>query len=70
MNSSSTVHGKIKFYCKLTSLFLSEFLMLSEMIPEITAWHDVDHQIQVLSVLVSEVHVHKETTCELITDIG
>ena len=44
--------------------------MLSEMIPEITAWHDVDHQIQVLSVLVSEVHVHKETTCELITDIG
>ena len=35
--------------------------MLSKVVSKIPAWHDVNHQIQILTVLESIVHINEET---------
>ena len=36
--------------------------MLSKVVSKITSWHDVNHQIQILTVLESKVHINEEAT--------
>lgn len=42
----------------LTSLHFGELFVLGEVVAQVAARHDVDHQVEVLSVLESVVHVY------------
>ena len=46
---------------KEPGLLLVELLMLRQVIPQVTALHQIDYQIQVLTILICKVHVHQES---------
>lgn len=50
---------------QLTSLFLSESSVLAYVVAQVSSVQDVHHQVQVLSVLESVVHVDYERVVQL-----
>ncbi len=51
----------------VTCLFFSELSVFSKVISKVTAWHDIDDQIQVFTVLECKVHINEETNELLIS---
>lgn len=44
----------------VTRLFFGKLLVFCEMVTEVSAWHDVDYNVQVLTVLECKMHVYQE----------
>ena len=43
--------------------------MLADMIPEITTLHEIDHKVEIVTVLEGVVHVHEEWMVQLAEEL-
>jgi hypothetical protein len=44
----------------VTSLFFGKLFVLCKVVTEVSSWHDVDYNEQILSVLECKMHVYQE----------
>ena len=51
------------------SLFFTESSVLADMIPQITTLHEIDNEVEVVSVLERIVHVHEEWMVQLTKEL-
>lgn len=58
-------HARDKEFC----LFLGEASVLADMVPQVTARHEVDNEIEVVSVFEGVVHIHEEWVIKLAEEL-
>ena len=59
-NSKSKHQSEEPNFKYLTCLFLGKASVLADVVPQITSRHEVDNEIEVVSVFEGVVHIHKE----------
>ncbi len=53
-----------------TGLFFGKTAMFANVVPEVTSWQEVHHQVQIFTILESIVHVDDEWIVELSQDLS
>jgi hypothetical protein len=63
-NIQATKNSKGLIWSQLTSLFFSKATVFSNVEPEVASTHQVDNQIQVISVFKCVVHIDQESVAD------